>query len=152
MGEYQQRRYLKHQVPPWLDLDAYHCAFFVTICCKRRGTNQLADHVVWSEMLEAITNRMERGVWHCDLFLAMPDHVHGLFRFEGEESMSKAFTDWKRWTSSKLGVEWQRGFFDHRLRSHESGEGKRNYILANPVRAGLVEKIEDWEFVFDYRG
>jgi len=33
---------------------------------------------------------------------------------------------------------WQDGFFDHLLRSDESYGEKWNYVLQNPVRAGLV--------------
>ena len=39
-------------------------------------------------------------------------------------------------------------FFEHRLRKEESFREKADYILANPVRAGLVERAEDWPYVF----
>ena len=39
---------------------------------------------------------------------------------------------------------WQRGFFDHLLRSEESYAQKWDYVRGNPVRAQLVEKVEDW--------
>jgi putative transposase len=55
---------------------------------------------------------------------------------------------WKEWTAKALGVRWQRDFFEHRLREDESFREKSDYILANPVRAGLVEKPEDWPYVF----
>jgi hypothetical protein len=41
---------------------------------------------------------------------------------------------------------WQRGFFDHVLRSEESYGQKWNYVRDNPVRGGLVEKTEDWPY------
>jgi hypothetical protein len=41
---------------------------------------------------------------------------------------------------------WQKDFFDHVLRSDESYSEKWQYMRQNPVRAGLVEKPEDWEF------
>lgn len=34
---------------------------------------------------------------------------------------------------------WQRGYYEHVLRSEESALQKARYILANPVRASLVE-------------
>jgi len=37
-----------------------------------------------------------------------------------------------------MGIKWQRDFFEHRLRSDESWREKADYILANPVRKGLV--------------
>jgi hypothetical protein len=47
---------------------------------------------------------------------------------------------------------WQRGYFDHRLRSDERGtqfSAKLNYIRQNPVAAGLCTRAEDWPWVID---
>jgi hypothetical protein len=55
---------------------------------------------------------------------------------------------WKKWTASQLGIGWQRDFFEHRLRNDESARQKADYILYNPVRAGLVERPEDWPYVW----
>ena len=41
---------------------------------------------------------------------------------------------------------WQRGFFDHLLRSDESYAQKWNYVRENPVRAGLVTSADDWPY------
>jgi putative transposase len=41
---------------------------------------------------------------------------------------------------------WQRGFFDHVLRSGESYSRKWNYVCENPVRAGLVRQAQDWPY------
>ena len=41
---------------------------------------------------------------------------------------------------------WQRDFWDRQLRSGESCGEKWAYVRANPVRAGLVERPEDWPF------
>jgi hypothetical protein len=55
---------------------------------------------------------------------------------------------WKEWTVKQLAIHWQIDFFDHRLRRDESFREKADYILANPVRVGLVQRAEDWPFVF----
>jgi putative transposase len=39
---------------------------------------------------------------------------------------------------------WQRGFHDHAIRKDEDIKRIARYIVANPLRAGLVEKIEDY--------
>jgi len=36
--------------------------------------------------------------------------------------------------------------FHHRLRSGESYSEKWQYVRENPLRAGLVEKIDDWPY------
>ncbi len=59
-------------------------------------------------------------------------------------NLSKTIGAWKRWAAKEFNVEWQRNFFDHRLRAGDSPDAKRQYILENPVRAALVEKIDDW--------
>jgi len=41
---------------------------------------------------------------------------------------------------------WQKGFFDHLLRSQESYAAKWEYVRQNPVRARLVDNADDWEF------
>ena len=42
---------------------------------------------------------------------------------------------------------WQKGFFDHILRSADSYSEKSEYVRENPVRAGLVSTWIDWPFV-----
>ncbi len=152
MDDLPRRRYLKHEVPSWVFDGNVHPAFFITVCCKKRGANQLAIPTVWDNILESIRNRQERGIWICTLFVAMPDHVHAVMRFQEETRMCPAIRDWKRWIARTSDIDWQRGFFDHRLRSPESAAQKRQYILNNPVRAGLVDKPEDWKFVWDMTG
>ena len=41
---------------------------------------------------------------------------------------------------------WQRGFFDHVIRSSESYSQKWEYVRDNPVRAGLVQEADEWPF------
>ena len=48
----------------------------------------------------------------------------------------------------KHGVDWQRDFFEHRLRNHHELEEKTSYVLMNPVRKGLCERAEDWVWVY----
>lgn len=45
------------------------------------------------------------------------------------------------------GIRWQKGFFDHVLRTAESYSAKWAYVRQNPVRAGLVAEADDWPFL-----
>ncbi len=76
----------------------------------------------------------------------MPDHLHALISFPYERPMKQIIADWKRFLATNLNIDWQRDFFDHRLRRDESFVQKADYIRANPVRAGLVSSIEDWPY------
>ena len=62
--------------------------------------------------------------------------------------MNQFMSDWKRFLTTTLKIEWQRDFFDHRLRKEESYLGKADYIRANPLRAGLVAASERWSLRF----
>jgi putative transposase len=78
----------------------------------------------------------------------MPDHCHALLSFSPEGEISKVIRNWKRWTARQLSIRWQVDFFDHRLRHEESFAEKFNYILANPVRQGLVPTADLWPHVW----
>ena len=83
------------------------------------------------------------------LALIMPDHVHLLISFpETNKRIQTIVSKWKEWTAKSLDIGWQRDFFEHRLRKEESFREKADYILLNPVRAGLVREQEDWPHVF----
>jgi putative transposase len=82
----------------------------------------------------------------------MPDHIHfficgpddfELGRWIGmlKQSLVKPIARGE----SKSPI-WQRGFFDHVLRSDESYSQKWNYVRENPVRAGLVTNADDWPY------
>ena len=42
------------------------------------------------------------------------------------------------------GRVWQDGFHDHALRREEDLRAAARYVVANPLRAGLVETIGQW--------
>jgi len=85
--------------------------------------------------------------WFVPILLLMPDHVHFLASFSMDVKMTNVVASWKRFTSNHAKINWQRDFFDHRLRGNEGWREKCDYILQNPVRAGLIGKYEDWPYV-----
>jgi REP element-mobilizing transposase RayT len=76
----------------------------------------------------------------------MPDHLHALVSFPPDESMQRVVTAWKRYVARETGVGWQRGFFDHRLRTAESAQEKHAYVRANPVREDLCADEDQWQY------
>ncbi len=81
----------------------------------------------------------------------MPDHVHFFVRGPDDFALGR----WIGILKQNLGraIEaaaasplWQRGFFDHLLRSDESYTQKWNYVRENPVRAGFVKSADDWAY------
>ena len=84
-------------------------------------------------------------------FCVMPDHVHILLQPHASDLIQYAQAVkgkttrayWKLGGTRKL---WQRGFYDHILRSEESLASVARYIFANPVRAGLTDVIGTYPF------
>ena len=139
------RIHLDHETPFWIPHDA---TFFITICTEPRGLNQLCLEKAGTEALKAIRHYHEKQMWFCHLALLMPDHIHLILSFPDIPSFSSVIGDWKRWLTMRQKIRWQENFFDHRLRRDESLGQKADYILHNPVRAGFVEKSEDWPYIW----
>lgn len=83
----------------------------------------------------------------------MPDHVHLLVEGQSEGSDCRAFIKRAKQFSGfhykqRFGMKlWQRYGFERVLRNDEATLTVARYILANPVRAGLVERVENYPFV-----
>jgi putative transposase len=122
--------------------------YFITICCDRRGVNQLCIDQTAAVLENTARIYHERGRWNLDLLFLMPDHLHALIGVDGQTSLSQLVADYKRITAKIAGVKWQRNFFDHRLRHDESLAEKFAYICQNPVRAGLIRRQNDWPYIF----
>lgn len=135
-----------HGTPDWLEVEGQ--VFFLTICCRPRGRNQLAHQIAWAAVLETCLKYEELGYWYMRRVLAMPDHLHALVSFPREALMGRRVASLKAWTAKVAGIEWQTGFFDHRIRHDESLEEKSRYIALNPVRAGLCETPEAWPYAW----
>lgn len=86
-------------------------------------------------------------------WVLMPDHVHWLIQL-GDNANLAACVNWLKGSSTRsvqtlLGIErviWQRGYYDHALRKDESVEAVARYIVANPIRAGLVASVRNYAF------
>jgi REP element-mobilizing transposase RayT len=142
-----QRKTLGHFPPAFVSSGSW---FFITICCQRRGLNQLCRPTSAPPLLEDATFYHTSQRWVLHLLLLMPDHLHLIAGFPMDTNMSDVIRNWKRLTARRTGIEWQRNYFDHRVRPDEGLQLKTDYIRQNPVRAGLVRTAEDWPHFVDY--
>jgi REP element-mobilizing transposase RayT len=83
-------------------------------------------------------------------WVIMPDHLHWLFVLQDAKvetvmrqvkSCSAIAINRQIGTSQKI---WQSGYHDHALRHEEDMRKIARYIIANPLRAGLVKHIGDY--------
>jgi putative transposase len=140
-----QRGRLPHEVPSWVAEGSF---FFITINCETRGANQLCRVGPGDAVLAAAAHNHDKLAWHCRLMLLMPDHLHAIIAFPREPGLKETIINWKHYLATHQKIEWQRDFFDRRLRNHHEEQEKISYILMNPVRRGLCERAEDWPWVY----
>lgn len=119
---------------------------FVTVCTRQRKV-LLANSTIHDALLKAWV-RADR--WMIGAYVIMPDHIHFFCSPKDESALiEKWITYWKREFRRERGdaaPRFQSDSFHHRLRGEESYAEKWEYVRANPVRAGLVEKPEDWPY------
>ena len=83
----------------------------------------------------------------------MPDHEHKLVRGRTHTANALRFIKLAKQYSGfhfkqAFGVRlWQRYGYDRFLREDKDIWGVMQYIINNPVRAGLVERMEDYPFI-----
>jgi putative transposase len=126
--------------------------YFVTACTQNRR-NILATPAIHETFLRFAQEGPSHGGW-IGAYVIMPDHLHLFVATDDEQIAISAWMKSLKNTISTMlrenGVappHWQKTFFDHLLRSSESYSEKWNYVRENPVRAGLVQKAEDWPYV-----
>ncbi len=77
-------------------------------------------------------------------YVVMPDHLHWLMVLQAGK-LSEAVRMLKGRSAHAIGrAVWQANYFDHAVRKDEDFRRMARYIVANPLRANLVERIGDY--------
>jgi REP element-mobilizing transposase RayT len=128
-----------------------HPIYYITACTYNR-LRILDRPDVHSSFVQFALHAADRGVW-VGRYVIMPDHIH---LFSGFAPQSMSLSAWMKSLKNAIsktltnatfgGPHWQKGFFDHVVRSDESYDQKWLYVKDNPVRAGLVRSAEDWPY------
>ncbi|MBJ7516571.1 MAG: transposase [Stenotrophomonas sp.] len=95
-----------------------------------------------------------RGLLSSYAWVVMPDHVHWMFELL-DQSLGYLAQRFKSSTALRIrrecghcGPVWQAAYHDHAIRSDESLQRHAMYVVANPVRAGLVESLGQYPFAW----
>jgi REP element-mobilizing transposase RayT len=146
--KYTYRRYLPHYRKD-------DRALFITFSSWQRWTlPEIARDLALESCLHSNGKK-------CNLYAAvvMPDHVHliclplsdsqGLFSIpEITQAIKSESAHRINRALRRTGPVWQDESFDHVLRRAESLAEKVDYILKNPVRAGLAANISDYRWLW----
>ena len=77
-------------------------------------------------------------------YVLMPDHLHWLMQLH-QGTLSDAVRLLKGRSAQAIGHPlWQANYFDHAVRQDEDMRKMARYIIANPLRAKLVDRIGDY--------
>ena len=111
-----------------------------------------ADPTVAASAVDVLRSHADQTAVRIYAFCVMPDHVHlvaepsascDLVTFVGQFKNLAQRAAWAR------GVErpfWQSSFWDHFVRRDEDLRRTIEYVLDNPVRAGLVADRQSYPF------
>jgi len=127
--------------------------YFVTSCTANRRQLLATSNV--HGCFKAFSESAPRhGAWVVGAYVLMPDHLHLFVAIDDQRiNLSDWMKSLKGVVSANLRAAkkqppyWQKGFFDHVLRSSDSYAAKWNYVRENPVRAGLVSHWEEWPYL-----
>ncbi|QQQ50197.1 transposase [Pseudomonas syringae] len=92
----------------------------------------------------------EQGLVRSMAWVVMPDHLHWLFELKAGDlpSLMKQLKARSSIAVGKLCVRphalWQSGYHDRAIRDEKDIAPIARYIVANPLRAGLVKKLGDY--------
>ena len=124
--------------------------YFVT-CSILQRRHLLAFEDAHQAFVEYAQGNVPRSLF-VGRYVLMPDHLHFFVELPDESQLGDFVRLMKQSLSMTLKGRgerypyWQPGFFDHVLRNEESYAEKWEYVRDNPVRAGLVSRVEEWPY------
>jgi putative transposase len=134
--------------------------YFVTANTQNRKPI-LANDEVHQSFRRFCENGLMRGVF-VGKYVLMPDHLHLFVAFSGEFESKiikrgpSPLSEWVKSLKNSISKtlrgrkvrtpHWQKGFFDHVMRSEESYSQKWLYVAENPVRASLAVQPDAWPY------
>ena len=101
-------------------------------------------------VVEQLRSAQEQGFVDSLAWVVMPDHFHWLVVLQ-RSSLDQLMCRTKSLSTrainqatGRTGRRWQQGYHDHALRNEEDLKRVARYVIANPLRAGLVKRVGDY--------
>lgn len=128
-----------------------HRAYFITTVIADRQSRLFTDLLIGRLIVAEMRALHESAAVNSFAWVVMPDHVHWLFQLGDEKSLSSVIQAFKARSAHRVnqclnrqGPLWQKSFHDHAIREEEDVKQIARYIVANPLRANLVQAIGDY--------
>ncbi len=138
-------------------------AYSFTVCARHHG-EPFQDESLANEIIESLLWTKRKYDWLLFGYCLMPDHLHFVCRLNrgsdgqvirGRQGILtegvldhlarfKSYTTTQSWKHGLQGKLWQSSSYDRVLDSQRPFEQVLQYVLENPVRAGLVTHWKQW--------
>jgi len=117
--------------------------YHITLVTQNRAP-LFGDLQTGRKLVRQLMRLQQEGLAETLCFVLMPDHLHWLMELH-EGTLPKTIKLLKGRTAHDIGQPvWQTNYHDHAIRQNEDLRKVARYIVANPLRAGLVEQIGDY--------
>ncbi len=131
--------------------------YFFTLTLVNRRSSVLVDHI--DALRAALRRARHERPFAIDAIVVLPDHLHAVLTLPPDDAdypgrwrliktlFSKAVlaagAPVKRHPNHELAL-WQRRFWEHTIRNDDDLARHVDYIHFNPVKHGLVARVQDW--------
>ncbi|MHB1005589.1 MAG: REP-associated tyrosine transposase [Chloroflexota bacterium] len=111
-----------------------------------------SDHALAVEAVAVLRHQAVQTGVKVYAYCLMPDHLHLVIEpgpvcaVTAYVGRCKSLITRAAWTHGLQGAIWQKSFWDHFLRAGEELNDAVDYVLANPVRKGLVTAWQEYPF------
>lgn len=119
--------------------------FFITTGLKDRPA-LFSDPKAAQSVVDSLQFSRRNGEIELFGFVVMPDHLHAILRTKAPLTISRFIKRMKTHIAHLLGQGpiWEKGFWSEVIEGEIFVKQKLVYIHENPVRAGLMERPEDY--------
>jgi len=131
--------------------------YLVTLCAFRR--QPLFSNPAWcQELLALLRAECASRNFSVPAYCLMLDHLHflaeGLHPSSDLLALLKSFKikSSRKYASRESRILWQRGYYEHILRTTEDVDSVAWYIWLNPVRKQMVSRAQDYQFAGSFTG
>ncbi len=121
-----------------------------TVTLNRKAL--FTDERLARPVIDALNMAEREEAAHTLCWVLMPDHLHWLAQLR-QGTLASLMSRLK--SRSTLGINrvgvtagpvWQRGYHDQALRREDDLKHLARYVVANPIRAGIVDSASDYPF------
>jgi REP element-mobilizing transposase RayT len=147
-GDQMQERFQGHHLRRGRFSKAGNFYVLTAVVEGRRPVSQ--DWHAGRSVVEQFRSAETSGLVRSMAWVVMPDHFHWLIELR-DKTLAELMCRVKSRSSHSLkrsqdldGRLWQRGYYDRALRRDEHLQQAARDIIANPLRAGLVQRVGDY--------